>query len=512
VDVTAVLRPSRERPGPLHSGLPVERYGAGTIMEVRPLPLVVTALYAVAAAAACAGLAIYAGLLLGVVMVAVAAGGYALAARPRLLTLIAVTLAPVTAGLARGLPVPGLRLSEIIVVATAVVVFGRRGWSSGPRWGAVDWLGAAYVGLGIVLAVFDTMVVQRQPLGMDALQVVVGPLQFFLLYRCVVIELAPLRARGVALACVLLASVPVSLLAVAQILGPESVQNLLVKITATTVFDTHGFTPLRRATSVFSIWHSLGAYLVLIILVVIALLLERSRSALMTIGLVALLLLSFAALALTLTTTAILMAVVGGIIVGLWYRRLLVVAIVFGITGAAAAITVGGSLIARLGNQAEASQSGLLPQTLAYRVQVWTEQYLPFVSKHLALGYGPELPPGVAWQHTESGYLTLLLRGGIPLLAVTAVLVVAVYLLARRTQRETVDSDRALAMALGALCLLLPVGSLVFPYLNNSGLPLLMFPLWGLLVAGANERRLRRGGGLDPDGHRLPDHSTTSPH
>jgi hypothetical protein len=137
--------------------------------------------------------------------------------------------------------------------------------------------------------------------------------------------------------------------------------------------------------------------------------------------------------------------------------------------------------------QQAATQTGnpYVPQTIAYRIQIWQDQYLPALHGHWATGYGPEYPPNITWAHTESGYITLLLRGGIPYLAITAVMLWFVVSSARNGALTAVSAERrSLCEAVMALALLQPLINLTFPYLTDGGLPQ---PLWiviGLLAAG----------------------------
>ena len=54
---------------------------------------------------------------------------------------------------------------------------------------------------------------------------------------------------------------------------------------------------------------------------------------------------------------------------------------------------------------------GALPASVAYRVAVWTQEFLPTIGHNIVTGYGPELPPGAVWQYTESQYVTLAPQG-----------------------------------------------------------------------------------------------------
>lgn len=465
------------------------------LFTVRALPRWATVLYAVLAAVASGTAAVLLGLPLGALLAVALAAGYALVVRPTLLTVLAVALVPVTAGVARGVPVPGLRVSEVLIVVTAVVVLGFGGLEAGPRWTTVDWLALIYVGLGLVLGVVTVVLVRGESFTQQQLQIMFGPVQFFLLYRCAATQLRRSRDRRIAIAAVLAASVPVSLFAIAQSIGPPIFQQLAVRLTSTTVFETRGFVPLGRATSVFPNWHSLAAYLLLIVLLCAALLLDQRWGTTAAVGLVTVTVLGVSALAATLTVTAVVLLIAGVIGLGLWYRKTHLVAAAFTVGAVAAAFSVGPRLLGRVGGGDD--DGTWVPQTLAYRWEIWTGQYLPILDRYLSVGYGPDLPEGPQWQHTESGYLLLLLRGGLPLLASLVALVVAVFLLARQVSRVTRGPERALARMVAVVCLLVPVGSIVFPYLTASGMPQLLFPLWGMLVAGvtltpAEERALSR--------------------
>ena len=102
-----------------------------------------------------------------------------------------------------------------------------------------------------------------------------GPIQFFILYRAVLTTLTTERQRRVALRILLFASVPVSLLAVLQEMHFPGIAALLANATASQIFVTT--LGVSRATGPFAIWHDLGSYLLVIVMLGVALLVNRSR-------------------------------------------------------------------------------------------------------------------------------------------------------------------------------------------------------------------------------------------
>jgi hypothetical protein len=186
-------------------------------------------------------------------------------------------------------------------------------------------------------------------------------------------------------------------------------------------------------------WHSLGAYMLVIILLCVALLLDTQQQV-MRRGLLRVVL-TFAVMGmmLTLTMGPILGAIAGSVGLGIASGRYRKVLTWLAVGALVIVVALGPFLGARL-NQQFSDQVGqvsatagpsFLPQTVRYRIEVWRSEYAPLVLSHLLTGYGPGLPPYINWRYTETLYVTLLLRGGVPLLAIYAGLMFAAWSLAR---------------------------------------------------------------------------------
>jgi hypothetical protein len=131
-----------------------------------------------------------------------------------------------------------------------------------------------------------------------------------------------------------------------------------------------------------------------------------------------------------------------------------------------------------------------VPQTLWARYQIWTEQYIPALSKddRWFTGYGPGVPPEVDWQYTETLYITLVMRGGVFLLVIYVALILTAARKARRLTASADPTTRAIARAVYLSIILMAVMHVVANYFVISGFPHLFWPLLGLLFAPAPRR------------------------
>jgi hypothetical protein len=139
--------------------------------------------------------------------------------------------------------------------------------------------------------------------------------------------------------------------------------------------------------------------------------------------------------------------------------------------------------------QAAKGSDPLIPRTLAARYSIWTEQYVPAMSGHWATGWGPGVPPKVDWEWTESLYLTMVVRGGIPLLLIYLWLAGSTITRSKRLTRAP-DFERSLlanVVFTGTIVLLFM--QIITPYFVLAGPPHIYWALLGLLFGGAVRSR-----------------------
>jgi hypothetical protein len=460
---------------------------------------IILAAYAVGATVAvgvAAGLSPWA----GAATLVAAALGAAVIEWPAAAAIALVGLAPALSGLQRDFPVPGFRLSELAIAGTATLVLIAADRRRRMGWGAFDWLALAYVVVTALVGSID-LIARGAGFSADSLGKLAGPLQFFLLYRAVVVALPTAADRARALRLVLVVSVPVAVLALLQQANLLGVRGLMADVTGTNIYlDQVQSGQAPRATGPFPHWHQLGGYLLLVVLVCVGLLLVDSRRVMRRGWLLAILVVDAAALAQTVTISALFGALAGALLVGLWLHRFRVVLRGVLVAVALGAVVAGPVIKERLEQQFDkppgATASPFVPNTIDFRWHVWTEQYFPVLEGRWLAGWGPDPPPGPVWGYTESLYIELLLRGGLLLLVAFAALMVALWAMARRAMTDPDPERRVVATVVGATVLLLVLIHVIEPYFVDSGPPHVLWSLAGLLAAGGASSRVssRRGG------------------
>ena len=410
-------------------------------------------------------------------------------ARPVVGAYTLVAVVPPASGLRAGLPVPQFRLSEILIASIGVLLLLLARPGHTPRWRAFDWLAIGYVVANAVLGAVD-LLSRGSPITIAEANKLLGPMQFFLLYRAVLTTLTTQHQRQFALRLLLFASVPVSVLAVLQEMHAPGVVNFLANVTASQAFVTNA--DVARATGPFALWHDLGSYLFVIVMLGVALLVNQSWQGMKPRMLAGIVVLAGIALITTVSATPIAGAAVGVLVLAMTARprkQWVVRAAGFIVL----LIAAFGPVLAtrykqQFSLQAPVKQIPYLPQNFNFRISVWTTEFLPVVGKHLTTGYGPDFPPALAFSYTESVYVTLLLRGGLPLLFLYAGLMLALAFRARDLRNDADVERRAIAQVLFVVIILVVFMQLTTNYFVNAGFPFLFWVLAALLTAGTGNR------------------------
>jgi len=423
-----------------------------------PSPLMMAAL--VAGASLAVGVAAALGPWVGLGVVSAIALGLAVLWRPALGGLAVVALVPVTSGLRRGLPIPGVRLSEALILAVAAVVLVPAGRRQTVPWLALDWLTLAFVGGSVTLGLLG-LVRNRQPFTAESVGSLVGPLQFVLLYRTVRTALATPRRRRQALRLALSSSVAVSLISVLQQLDVGPARRLVGSLTGSQVFASWGYRNFPRATGPFPHWLPLAGYLLVILLLASCLLLDpEGRLVLRPSLLAAVLATAAAAMVLSLTLAGFFGVVAGALLLGRWAGRFRFVLTCLVGSAVLATLLFWPFVAKRFEFQfgGGGGRNPLVAESIAYRVDIWTHDYLPALSGWWLAGYGPLPPAEIHWKATESQYVTLVLRGGLPLLALYGALLWGLVVHARGVLHHPEVEQRVLArVVVATVMVLLPM-------------------------------------------------------
>lgn len=420
--------------------------------------------------------------LIAVGLIVVIAVAFAVALNEMVGLALLAALAPATSGLARGIPVPGLRFSEALIggVGIILLVSARRF----VRWTTLDWLALLYALATLCLGAWDVLA-QGQHINQSELDTLLGPLQFLLLYRVTAVTARTPERRRVALRLMLWASVPVALLAIGQQFNFPGVRSLLVTLTNNNVYSATN--TAARVTGPFPLWHNLAGYMLIYLLAIAALLLRGVTDVMSRGSLVAIALVDTVALVETLSIAPIIALVAGVAILGIYFKGITRVVAGLAVVIIAGLLVFGARIDARFtqeyGRAPGTQGSALVPQTIQHRFDLWTTELIPALKGHVVTGYGPALPPQFAnFPYTESLYINLLYRGGLVLLAIFLGLAVSMVVASMRARLDRDPLQKALGPAVAMAAVALVVIGFIESYFTDDGPPQVLWMLLGLLA------------------------------
>ena len=451
--------------------------------------LVLLAVLLVAAVAGASGAVFWAApLALGAGLLLALATWY----RPVVGAVVVVALVPALSGLARGLVVPTLKVSELLLMLCLGAMVLRRP----DRWRRASWTDAALLLFAVVAFGFAALHSATGTSTLESLvRVGLQPAFFVMAYWVASRGVQRPADLRVVLRWMLLVSLVPAALALVQSAGVPGVDDMLAWLT------DGGLTASDRSTGPFPIWHSLGGYLLVPTLLASVLLLRGDRSVLSRHWLLVVLLVDLAALVSTITVTFLVWLPVGLLVAAAAGGRLLRGAVLLAVLTAAALIVFPTALQGRLDQQTTQTRytaGGVLPQTVEYRILVWERDYLPLLDRGAASGLGNDLPPDVLFPSTENQYITLVLRGGVVLPVTMMVALGALTLRAWRHARApdvyrvsepSPAASRSAALTVLGVLVFLPAAMMVWPYLTNAGLSQTLAAFAGASLALEPRRR-----------------------
>ncbi len=407
--------------------------------------------------------------------------------RPVIGGIVLVGAVPVLSGMAAGIPVPHLRVSELIVGLVGVTVIATTRRADAVGWSMLDWLLLAYGLAWAFFGVVDALTLHEH-LSLDAWGTTIGQLQFFLIYRGVRLSLRSVADRRLATKVLLAAAVPVSLLALLQELHVGVVSRFLNTITgglAAEITASMETGHSLRATGPFNNWAALAGYLLPVLLVLCTLSfagqIRRHRRAVVAVGLCALI-----GLLVTIEISAMALLVLGAVLLARQYglgRRVIRYAGAVLLVGVlVAAPFIAPRFAAEFSASPGSSRPAGVPQTLAFRWNVWTGQYLPAIGNRPLSGYGSELPPSITWVYPESQYISYLIEGGLPMLLLFGALAWAMVEESRKASRSEDPFEQALGRAVAVSVGAMLVMNLIWPFLSNGGMPQVLWCLLAITV------------------------------
>lgn len=410
------------------------------------------------------------------------------------LLMVVLALVPALSGLDRGLLVPGLKVSDLLIIALVILLLVRRRFA----WDRRDPLGWSVLAYGVIQVVTTIInYLQRDDITTGELVKGIGSVSQFALLFAIAFSIGGTTggvARWARYSVIFASSIAVIGLLQLADLGPT--REIVSVLTGNPELANLPWWKTYRATGLFPSWHAYSMYLAMNALIALSMLLRGVRSERRLYFVTTVIL--FGGLLIGLTATPILVAAVGAVLLLPWklLRRVIPVAVVAGVI-VLVATPLGGIVMERLTKQQNAREGNFafLPETLQFRVNAWVDGYFPIIGANFWTGYGP-LGAGDTdvLPYAESMYIKVLTSGGIFLfLALLAVIFFAarsMFRIRRRYDGTRSDELSALARPLSLLVILVAVAQFLHPYMNDAGSAPMLFSALGI-VAGAAYARSR---------------------
>lgn len=396
---------------------------------------------------------------------------------------VCFALIPTLAGTRRGLVVPVFRISEALAVAVLLIVlvaYNKRMVLGG----AIFWSLLGYASIVALLTAYNC--IYRTDLGVsDFIYNGLGPLTLLIIY---ISANACSGLTGIlkeTCRYLLILSSAMGALAVLQGLGVQSARNFASYMTGNATIANPISWKIPRSVGVFNSWHAYAGYAGLCMVIGIACLVHGvvifNRRYLLVLSVVA----NGLGLLSSLTIGVIVLTSAVAVYLTIRYGRKIY--LLFALAAGYLFLTrtnISTSASERVVRQETTTgQFDFLPQTVAFRIELWVRDFLPLVKGHLFTGYGPVGAADRTFSYVESMYILVLLLAGIPALVAFLVVMGASLRASYRVHRcEAVDPLRssiseALFLFLAGLVVLM----FIHPYMNDAGASQLSFVLLGLL-------------------------------
>jgi hypothetical protein len=415
------------------------------------------------------------------------------APRPILIAYGLTLLFPLTGGLARGAVLPFLRIPQALLLLGFILFLLAKPSALGKsRLTAID---LAFVFLMFSEAVFPVLAIYfrgeylnlndtNNVYGGSPLQTLLGPIQYYLLYRIIVSSIDSEKQIKTLINISFITSNIVSIFGIMERFIP-SVRNFIQTYYPTIVQGST--TPLDelRITSTLGHFSGLAAYLVFTLILALACYTAKGTIKISLPLLAATTVFDSIALILTGTFAGWIGLVVGIVAVLLLIRRVpkLFILVIIGIV--LAALIFQSFLSSRLNNELGAGNAqGLVPQSLAFRIQLWQNLFLPAIGQHLLFGSGPDPVALKYWPSEESQYLLFLLRGGIfYLLGYLLLIAMGINVCRQKIKSRSKEASYPVAIALLVIFLVLNVMNMSGEYFTYVGGTQTLWTLFAIVVA-----------------------------
>lgn len=264
-----------------------------------------------------------------------------------------------------------------------------------------------------------------------------------------------------------------------------------------------------RVTSVLGAWNSLGNFLMLNLLIVFSMGGYGKLGKWGKVNMLSTLAFCGACLLATGSFASIGGLVAGIVVIKFFDRSGMKLLILLALGMVVAAFVLQDLIIGRLEYQFNNSDGSLIPSTLAYRIKVWLEIYLPIIGRNPLWGLTPTFMD-LGWPFAESQYLFLLVRSGLVSLIAHFLYVITLMVWSYRRIRHANDLSRCMAIALFTLLAMLSIMGLTNEVFVSSGVIDYMWIMIGLFAVVPPKQETESAAEIRLDVPLLPQRAATA--
>jgi len=408
---------------------------------------------------------------------------FVLIPRPLLMASLLIIATIFASGIPRGRLFPILTLNEAILLTTFVVTIGyiiaNRTDKSLP--GAILFASVVLI-VGTAVIPIGSYLLRHVSLRFQDIFAMAAPVQYILLFW--IFAVAP-RSSEDRYRFVQLMFLCASIAAVVGLLQAFKVQWVVSFVLSWYPSNQAEVAAgLGRITSVFGSWNTLGTFYMLNLLVLIALQNEdfprRYKINMLICGILSLFTLVASG------SYASLIGLISGFFIiklldprGL--KNLVPYIVIFSLGVIILFPLISSRFLYQFGN----TNGGIVPNTLAYRIKIWNEIYIPLIAKSPWWGVSPSFD-NLWFSYAESQYLMLLYRSGIVSLVGFIIWCGSTFLWLWEIVRGEISTMRMIAVAVFSTMFVMLIMGITNPVFTYSGV---MEYIWILLGLVANSQK-----------------------
>lgn len=434
------------------------------------------------------GVAAFTSIAIVPVLVGLLIGGVVLLTRPMLACYVLIVVIALTSAMPRGSIIPMLAPNELMLLATVAIVglqiLVRR--KEKPLAGAILF-GSAILIFSTVIVPILAFSIMGHSFSVITIFKMAAPIQYLLIFWAFSNMPRTDKERRSILQFMFLCASIVSLIGLLQAANVPFVTSFLSEWYPSAHTEKANSFGSGRITSVFAAWNVLGTFLMMNLLLLLAYNDDDEVPRHYKINMAISAILSLAALLGSGSYASVVGLLVGVFIVKIFDPRGMKQLVSMFFIAIIAGFILSPLMAERFAYQFERSESGWIPQTLEFRIEVWRDIYIPLVLDHPVWGVAPSMS-NLSWEHPESQYIMLAFQSGFIGVIGFFTWLGSLLLWLLTIIQGKLNNMRAVAISVFAVLVVLTIMGVTNPVFTYSGVIDYMWILLGLIASKQKDK------------------------